>query len=433
MNGTIKVASVLALGVGLGALFSGLATMWLDGERSDVSVGAADNGKAAPLYWVAPMDPNYRRDEPGKSPMGMDLIPVYAGADEEAPAGTVRISPDVINNLGVRTAPVIAGRLPSTLRTVGYVQYDEARLQHIHPRVEGWIENVYVAASGDPVTRGEPLYTLYSPTLVNAQEELLMAWERKNPVLIKAASERLAALEVPAAALQELRETGKVSRTITVNAPADGVVDMLQVRQGMYVKPGMESLSIGSLEHLWVIGELFERQVPLVQVGDRVRIQLDYLPGREWEGRIDYIYPALNPRTRTAQVRVQVHNIDRMLRPGMFAQLDIATEPGEETLLVPREALIRTGSQLRLVQAAGEGRFKSVAVEVGRVGRAQVEVLSGVREGERIVTSAQFLIDSESSKTSDFKRMEHRGQDEQAPAADHGAHQHESHTMEQAQ
>lgn len=433
MNGTIKVTAVLALGVGLGALLGGLAATWLGGEGSDVSVRAADNGETAPLYWVAPMDPNYRRDEPGKSPMGMDLIPVYADADKEAPAGMVRISPDVMNNLSVRTAPVIAGRLPSILRTVGYVQYDEARLQHIHPRVEGWIENVYVAASGDPVTRGEPLYTLYSPTLVNAQEELLMAWERDNPVLIKAASDRLAALQVPAAALQELHETRKVSRTITVSAPTDGVVDVLQVRQGMYVKPGMESLSIGSLEHLWVMGELFERQVSLVQVGDSVRIQLDYLPGREWEGRIDYIYPALNPRTRTAQVRVQVDNIDRVLRPGMFARLDIATEPSEKVLLVPREALIRTGSQSRLVLAAGEGRFKSVAVEVGRVGREQVEILAGVGEGERIVTSAQFLIDSESSKTSDFKRMEHRVQEEQAPVADHSAHQHESHTMEHSQ
>ena len=368
-------------------------------------------GSKEPLYWVAPMDPNYKRDEPGKSPMGMDLIPVYEqmGGDEEV--GTVTISPDVVNNLGVRTAPVTRGRLDLTISTVGYVQYDEDRLVHIHPRVEGWIEKLHVKAAGDPVIQGEPLYALYSPTLVNAQEELLLALKRNNPTLITAAMERLSALQVPHSEINRLKKSGKVSQTITITAPQSGVLDNLNTREGMFVKPGMEMMAIGQLEHIWVIGEIFERQAASVQVGDAVRMRLDYLPGREWKGNVDYIYPSLNAKTRTAQVRVHFDSSDRFLRPGMFAQMTIVTKPSRETLLIPREALIRTGSQSRVVLAKGEGRFKSIAVKVGRIGEDKVEILSGLKDGERIVTSAQFLIDSESSKTSDFKRM-HHGEDQ---------------------
>ena len=368
-------------------------------------------GSKEPLYWVAPMDPNYKRDEPGKSPMGMDLIPVYEqmGGDEEV--GTVTISPDVVNNLGVRTAPVTRGRLDLTISTVGYVQYDEDRLVHIHPRVEGWIEKLHVKAAGDPVIQGEPLYALYSPTLVNAQEELLLALKRNNPTLITAAMERLSALQVPHSEINRLNKSGRVSQTITITAPQSGVLDNLNTREGMFVKPGMEMMAIGQLEHIWVIGEIFERQAASVQVGDAVRMRLDYLPGREWKGNVDYIYPSLNAKTRTAQVRVHFDSSDRFLRPGMFAQMTIVTKPSRETLLIPREALIRTGSQSRVVLAKGEGRFKSIAVKVGRIGEDKVEILSGLKDGERIVTSAQFLIDSESSKTSDFKRM-HHGEDQ---------------------
>ena len=379
--------------------------------------GAEDSGEATakqePLYWVAPMDPNYKRDKPGKSPMGMDLIPVYeeAGGDQEV--GTVTISPDVVNNLGVRTAPVTRGQMDVSVNTVGYVQYDEDHLIHIHPRVEGWIENLYVKASGDPVKQGAPLYALYSPTLVNAQEELLLALKRNNTTLIEAAIERLASLQVPQSEINRLSKSGKVSQTITITAPQSGVLDNLMAREGMFVKPGMEIMAIGQLEHIWVIGEVFERQASLVQVGDPVQMQLDYLPGREWQGQVDYVYPSLNTTTRTAQVRVHFNNPDGYLKPGMFAQMRIEAAPMDDTLLIPREALIRTGSQSRVVLVKGEGRFKSVAVQVGHITDDQAEIMSGLDEGDRIVTSAQFLIDSESSKTSDFRRMSH-GSDDKA-------------------
>ena len=382
-------------------------------RMQDAGEGGKATAKKEPLYWVAPMDPNYKRDKPGKSPMGMDLIPVYEEAGDDQEIGTVTISPDVVNNLGVRTAPVTRGQMDVSVNTVGYVQYDEDRLIHIHPRVEGWIEKLYVKASGDPVEQGAPLYALYSPTLVNAQEELLLALKRNNATLIDAAKERLASLQVPESEINRLKKSGKVSQTITITAPQSGVLDNLMAREGMFVKPGMEIMAIGQLDHIWVIGEVFERQASLVQVGDQVQMHLGYLPGREWQGQVDYVYPSLNTTTRTAQVRVHFHNPDGYLKPGMFAQMRIEAAPMDDTLLIPREALIRTGSQSRVVLAKDEGRFKSVAVRVGHITDDQAEIMSGLDEGDRIVTSAQFLIDSESSKTSDFRRMDH-GSDDKA-------------------
>lgn len=386
----------LVIGLAVGA-----ALVWL--SRPDT--GTTPDPVAKPLHWVAPMDPNYKRDQPGKSPMGMDLIPVYADKDTEQAPGKVRISPEVVNNLGVRTAAVQRGRLNSSVHTVGYVQYDENRQTQISPRVEGWIEKLYVRAEGDPVSRSEPLYAIYSPVLVNAQQEYLLAHRRKNAALITAATDRLSALQVSESAIRRLRDSGRAARTITVTAPQSGVIDHMRVREGMYVSPGMSLMSVSSLEHLWVIGEVFERESALVETGDPVSLSFDYLPGQKWEGSVQYIYPSLNEKTRTAQVRVHLENPDGALKPGMLAQLHIDTGESNEALLLPREALIRTGKQNRVVLALGDGKFRSVAVEVGRISPMYVEVLAGLRQGDLVVNSAQFLIDSESSKTSDFKRM----------------------------
>lgn len=400
--------------VAFGVLAGVAAALWLNSGPQQPEPGAA--GEREPLYWVAPMDPDYRRDKPGKSPMGMDLIPVYAEDGEAESAGGVRISPDVINNLGVRTARVERGVFDTEVRTVGYVEYDEDQLTHMHSRVEGWIERLYVKAEGDPVTKGAPVYDIYSPTLVNAQEELLLALSRDNRRLVRAARERLAALKVPAPSIEKLETDRRVRQTITVHAPQSGVVGNLNVREGMFVKPELTMLSIGALDEVWVAGEIFERQVSLIAQGDAVTMTLDYLPGRQWRGQVDYIYPDIGAKTRTARVRMRFANPDRALKPGMFAQLTIRAREDAPTLLIPREALIRTGDGSRVVLAMGDGRFKSIAVETGRVGEQRVEILSGLREGERIVTSAQFLIDSESSKTSDFKRMRHGGNGEAGDA-----------------
>jgi len=391
----------------LGGVAGSVATYWLAPDTSKDSVAEATSSVSKePSHWVAPMDPNFKSDKPGKSPMGMDLVPVYAksGSGKDTP-GTVRISPSVVNNLGVRTGLVTQGRLPNDITTVGYVQYSEDDMAHVHPRVEGWIEKLYVKAEGEAVEKGKPLYTLYSPTLVNAQDELVLALNRGNERLINAAKERLAALNVPENVVRQLTKTRETRRTLTVYAPTTGVIDNLNVREGMFIKPGDRVLSIAALEEVWVIGEVFERQLSTVASKNRVVMTLDYLPGRQWTGEVDYVYPEVNPKTRTARVRMRFNNADGTLLPGMFVELNIQGARAGRQLLVPRESIIRTGQSDRLVLALDGGAFKSVNVDVGRMGDQYAEILGGVVSGDTVVTSAQFLIDSESSKTSDFQRM----------------------------
>lgn len=360
-----------------------------------------------PIYWVAPMDANYKRDKPGKSPMGMDLVPVYddGGKGPDEGPGTIRISSDVVNNLGVRTAMVGYKSLHTQINTVGYVTYDEDKLVHIHPRVQGWIEKLYVKAIGDPVKKDQPLYDIYSPELVNAQEELLLALDRKNSRLISAAKDRLKALQLPKSAISKLIKTKKVQQNITFYAPQNGVVENLKIREGFFVKPGSTLMSIGDLSQVWVEAEVFERQAGQVEAGTPITMTLDYLPGKTWQGQVDYIYPTLDAKTRTVKVRLRFNNEKGEFKPNMFAQIAIHTQGDESALLIPKEALIRTGTQDRVVLALGEGSYKSISVNVGRFDSENVEILSGLSEGEKIVTSAQFLLDSESSKSSDFKRM----------------------------
>ncbi|MCK8103623.1 efflux RND transporter periplasmic adaptor subunit [Pseudoalteromonas sp. SCSIO 43095] len=366
------------------------------------------SSKKEPLYWVAPMDSNYRRDEPGLSPMGMDLVPVYEESDsgENEGPGSVKISPTVINNLGVRTAPVEFAVLENEVNTVGYVQYNQDQLIHIHPRVEGWVETLYVKAAGDQVKQDEPLYTLYSPQLVNAQEEFVLALKRNNPVLIRAAKARLKSLNVSEGFISRLQKSQQVLQNITFYSRQGGVVDELNIREGFYVKPDTSMMSIAQLDEVWVEAEVFERQAELIRVGLPVTMTLDYLSGQRWQGQVDYIYPTLDAKNRTLRVRLRFNNQGHQLKPNMFAQVSIHSQKAEKQLIVPKEAVIRTGSQNRIVIALGEGRFKSVEVTLGRSDATHTEILSGVMAEDEVVTSAQFLIDSESSKSSDFKRMQ---------------------------
>ena len=438
----MKPVSKIVLIAVLAALGGATASYVLFGPgavgRGADEVAGRDPASRQPLYWVAPMDPTYRRDGPGKSPMGMDLVPVYDDATSEGGPGTIRISPEVVNNLGVRTAPAGFAALPTRIRTVGYVQYDEDRRIHIHPRVEGWVEKLYVKASGDPVEAGQPVYELYSPQLVNAQEEYLLALKRDNPRLVEAAGDRLRALQLSPDFIAQLRRDRTVRQTVTFYAPQNGVVDNLNIREGLFVMPGTTLMSIGVLEDVWVEAEVFERQSPLVKIGLPVTMSLDYLPGRQWQGRVDYVYPSLDDKNRTLRVRLRFANEDRTLKPNMFAQVEILADPVEGALVVPREAVIRTGNQDRVVLALGEGRFQSTVVELGRVGERHVEIRSGLEEGDSVVVSAQFLLDSESSKRADLMRMD--AGETTAPAAngpsaagpdsaaeqpmDHSMHQH---------
>jgi Cu(I)/Ag(I) efflux system membrane fusion protein len=351
------------------------------------------------------MDANYRRDEPGKSPMGMDLVPVYADEVDSQP-GTVRIDPTVVNNLGVRTAKAERGALSRHIDTVGYVQFDEDTLHHVHTRVDGWIEKLATKASGDPVEKGQLLFELYSPTLVNAQQEFLAALRSNNSVLRQASRERLTALGVTAGEIARLEKERAVRQRVRVYAEADGVIAHLGVREGIFVTPANEVMSIAELDKVWVLAEVFEREAAWVEPGQMAMVELDYLPGKMWHGTVDYVYPELDPKTRTLTVRIRFDNEDEMLRPNMFARVTINGENTGPVVHVPREAVIRGGNIDRVVVDLGEGRYRSRPVTLGIESDDRVAIRSGLEAGEAIVVSGQFLIDSESNIEAALARMD---------------------------
>lgn len=371
---------------------------------SEEAARSSTDGPREVLYWVAPMDPNFRREEPGKSPMGMDLVPVYADEVDGQP-GVVKIDPTVINNLGVRTVKAERSVLTRRVATVGYVAYDEDTVQHVHTRVEGWIEKLVTKASGDPVESGQLLFELYSPTLVNAQEEFLTATRSGNQVLLKASRDRLGALGVSRSEIARLERERTVNQRVRVYAESDGVIANLGVREGIYVTPASEVMSIAQLDRVWVIAEVFESQSSWVKPGQAASVELDYLPGRTLEGTVDYVYPELDPKTRTLKVRLRFDNAGELLRPNMFASVEIEAEGFGRVVHVPREAVIRGGSADRVVVALGEGRFKAQPVRLGIESGDRIAIRSGLRAGDVVVVSGQFLIDSESNIESALARM----------------------------
>ena len=390
----VAIAAALVIGVLVGRTWS----------PAPGDAPAGDDGPEI-LYWVAPMDPNYRRDEPGKSPMGMDLVPVYAG-DEAADSGVVSIDPTLLNNLGVRTALAQRGSLPRRIDTVGYIGYDEDTLQHVHTRVDGWIEKLATTATGDPVTKGQLLFELYSPTLVNAQQEYLAALASNNTVLRSASRDRLAALGVTNAEIRRLEQEREASQRVRVYAQSDGVIAHLGVREGIFVTPATEVMSVARLDRVWVLAEVFERQSAWVEPGQEATVELDYLPGKLLRGTVDYVYPELDPKTRTLKVRLRFDNEGETLRPNMFARVVINGSAIDNIVHVPREAVIRGGSSSRVVVDLGDGRFQSREILIGIESGDRVAVRRGLKEGERVVTSAQFLIDSESNIDAALERME---------------------------
>jgi len=355
------------------------------------------------LYWVAPMDANYRRDEPGQSPMGMDLVAVYD--DQGSEDGVVKISPVVQNNLGVRIDSVKKGVLNREIDTVGYISFDEEKLFHLHTRVEGWVEKLVVKATGDVVKKGQKLFELYSPALVNAQEEYLTALKSKNRILIQASKDRLTALGVSKWHITQLDKTRKVRQRIDYFSKHNGFIENLKIREGMFIKPAMDVLTIGQIDTVWVIAEVFERQSGWVEKGQTVDMSVTAYPGKSWQGNVDYIYPILDEKTRTLRVRIRFDNKEGLLKPNMFSRLTIRSNFNTETLYVKREAIIRSGKMERVVKSLGDGKFLSVAIKTGSENSEFIEIIKGLELNDKIVTSAQFLIDSESSLTASFERM----------------------------
>ena len=396
---------ILSIGFAAAALIIGLLAgrAWHGADTQ--AVDAKSSSTREVLYWVAPMDPNFRRDEPGKSPMGMDLVPVYADDVDRRP-GVVSIDPTVVQNLGVRTRPAEKGSLARRIETVGYIGYDEDTVQHVHTRVDGWIEKLATKASGDPVKKGQLLFELYSPALVNAQQEYLAALSSNNTMLRSASKDRLMALGLTDSEITRLDKERQAMQRVRVYAEDDGVIAHLGVREGIFVTPATEVMAVAQLDRVWVLAEVFERQAAWVRPGQRASVELDYLPGEALSGTVDYIYPELDPQTRTLKVRLRFDNESQTLRPNMFARVIIDGDPVEDVVHVPREALIRGGKVNRVVVALGQGRFQSRPVELGIESGDRVVIRKGIAAGDQVVTSAQFLIDSESNIDSALQRLE---------------------------
>ena len=398
-----KMTLVIAMSVLIAAIsfVVGRQTVPTDG-RPD---GSADAISREVVYWVAPMDANFRRDEPGLSPMGMDLVPVYANPLGEEP-GVVTIDPTVAANLGVRSEAAQLGALPRRIETVGYISYDEDTVQHVHTRVEGWIEKLETKATGDRVKKGQLLFEFYAPILVSAQEEYLAAVRSGNATLRQASRNRLVALGVSDEDVSTLAASGKIKQRVPVYAETDGVIAHLGVREGVFVTPSTEVMSVAKLDRIWVLVEVFERQAAWVEPGQEAVVTLDYLPGDALRATVDYVYPELDPVTRTLKVRLRIDNEDEALRPNMFARVLIQGKSTGEIVHVPRQSVVRGGSMNRVVVDLGGGQYQSRPVIVGVESGERIVIRTGLEAGERVVTSAQFLIDSESNIESALERLE---------------------------
>jgi Cu(I)/Ag(I) efflux system membrane fusion protein len=371
-----------------------------------VPVYAEEKKEPEILYWVAPMDPNYRRDKPGKSPMGMDLVPVYAEPDANSDA--VHVSSAVQQSLGVRTSKAERRALWRKIEATGYVGFDETRISQINLRTEGWIESLLVKNEGERVSKGQPLFEFYSPQLVNAQKEYVQAKRRNDGQMLAATEEKLLALGMEQADIQRLAKTSKVSNTVRVLAPQDGTVTSLSVKEGIYVRPATEIMSLADLSSVWLQAEVFESQADWVAQSQSAEARLNYLPGEVFSGRVDYVYPVLDPKTRTLQVRLRFDNPSERMKPNMYASVTIFGKSHPEALSIPREALIRGQDSDRVVVALGDGKFTVQEVMTGIESGGWLEIIAGLEAGDEVVTSAQFLIDSEASMAGSIRRLDAR-------------------------
>ncbi|HEY5175218.1 MAG TPA: efflux RND transporter periplasmic adaptor subunit [Terriglobales bacterium] len=377
------------------------------------SAQSATPGGRKILYWYDPMHPAYRSDKPGIAPdCGMQFVPKYA--DEETsmanmPAGTVSISPEKQQLIGVRTATVEKQQLERTVRTTAQLAANETKIAHIHVKVSGWIDTIYVDYVGQLVTKGQPLFTLYSPDLVATQEEYLIAKRGEKYLggapfkevsdgansLLKASRDRLKLWDISDEQIKKLDETGEVSKTLTFYSPITGFVTDRKAFPQTSVTPDTELYTVSDLSTIWANADIYEYEVPYVQVGQRAEMQLSYYPGKTWSGRVNYIYPTVDPQSRTVKVRIDFPNPNFELKPQMFADVQLKINYGDK-LVVPKEAVLDSGTEQIVFVTRQDGMFEPRRVTLGAHMDDRVVVLSGLKRGETIVTSGNFLIDSES-------------------------------------
>jgi len=403
----IAVAIALGLGVaggyGVSNQFAGQAT---------ASAEEPASAQKKPVFYRNPMNPDVTSPVPAKDNMGMDYVPVYADAAAGAagPAGTVTIDASARQNIGVRTQIAEQRTFTHSIRTIGRVAFDEEQLTRLHPKTEGWVEKLLVDKTGQPVKQGAPLLRLYSPQIVSTQEEYLLALKsaktlKNNPYpdirqtalsLASSARRRLQLLDVPEAQIRQLEKTAQVQKSIPIASPASGIVMNIGVREGQFITPQTELYRLADLSTVWVIAQIYEYELPWVALGDQATISATALGGKTLSGRVNYIYPYMENQTRTVQVRIELDNRDGALKPDMFVDVALATAEKSDAIVIPEEAVVRSGEHEQVFVQRAPGKFEPRKVTLGLIAEGLVEVVRGVQAGEVVVTSSQFLIDSES-------------------------------------
>ena len=386
------------------------------------STGSSPSGERKVLYWYDPMHPQYKSDKPGTAPdCGMDLVPKYA--EEEAmnmAPGSVMISTQKQQLIGVRTVGAKRETLVRDVRTTAQITADETKIAHVHVKVNGFIEQVFVDFIGQLVKKGQPLFTIYSPDLVSTQEEYLIAKRGEKTLgaspfaevsqgsqsLLRSTRERLKLWDIGDEQIKKLDETGEVSRTLTFYSPISGFVTDRKAFPQTSVTPDTELYTVSDFSTVWVSADIFEYEVPFVKVGQHAEMQLSYYPRKTWNGHVSFIYPTVDSTTRTVKVRMEFPNPDFTLKPQMFADVDLKISYGNQ-VVVPQEAVLDSGQEQRVFIAKGDGYFEPHEIKTGAKLDGQVVVLSGLKAGETVVSSGNFLVDSESRLKSTSGPMHH--------------------------
>ena len=407
-----KPLITLALAAALGLGFAG--GYWLSNAAAPIATTAMaeQSSERKVLFWRNPMNPSITSPTPAKDSMGMDYLPVYADGDrsEDEPAGTVKIDPVTVQNIGVRTATVERRALARELNALGQVDFNEEKLARLHPKTSGWIEQLRVDETGVRVDKNTILLGLYSPELVAAQREYLVAlenWEvlRNSSVgrmkvsaksLLQSSRERLELFDVPAHQIKELKKSRKIKKQLHIHSPFAGRIMHIGARDGQYITPKDELYLIADLSRIWVNVDIYEDDLPWMKIGDRAEMTVRAAPGRIFTGKVTFIHPTMQKRSRTVRVRLEFDNPELVLKPGMFANVKLHVDEQPNAVVVPSEAIIRSGTREQVFVVREPGKFEPRLVTLGVSAGGYTQILLGVEVGEEVVTSSQFLIDSES-------------------------------------
>lgn len=376
-----------------------------EGEEAESTAGKQSpaGGQRKVKYYKSTMMLGEISQTPRKDSMGMDMVPVYEGEEE---TNAITVDPATVQKMGVRTAVVTKGPLRRVIRTVGVIDYNETALADVTTKFRGWIEKLYVDSTGKQVRKGEALFEIYSPELYSAQNEYVLALNQGSGALKASARQKLKLFDISDDQIAELEKSRQPQRTLRVNAPIDGIVVEKMVVQGQMVEAGMKLYRLADLSIVWVQSQIYEQDLALLKLGQEAEVSLSYLPDRKFTGRITYIYPTVDEKTRTARVRMEFHNPGLFLKPGMFATVELHAELEPEALLIPDMAVLRSGDKNTVFVALENGKFEPRTVTLGPRGENdRYEVLTGLQEGERVVTSGQFLLDSESQLREAIQKM----------------------------